>query len=1361
MQRLMKIGVVIEKAIVMKNLLLTCVALACAFSVFPQSTNKSRVAVCEPPAAYGILDINNVRTRINSGGDMWWDLLGDPAYEIPKGSGSHSVFAGALWMGGYDANDVLHLMAQRFRQVGQDAYTGPLIVSGEDQALTDKQTCRDFDKIFELLREDVVNFRAWWECSQNPNCNTEAYFPGYVIPQSILNWPAHGPQGGYSYYLAPFYDVNEDGLYNPYDGDFPYFEFPEDGITDNPDCLDTRDLAPKLYGDQTLWWVYNDAGNEHGETGGEPLGVEVHAQAFAYADQGVLNDQTFYQYQIINRSTHTYHNFRVGLWTDADLGGATDDRIGCDVQRGLGYMYNGDDFDDDSNGNSGYGANPPAVGFDFVSGLFLDLNTTDDPSNWDTVAGVRVLDCTKADFMNGNINGQNFADGIVDNERWGMNHFMFFTCSGGGSPYTTSPGTALEYYNYLQTVWKDNSPMYYGATGHLSGGANTDVEANFMFPGSPTTDQCGWGQNGQVMDGWSEESEGYLSDDRRFVMSMEAITLQPGETNNFTVATVWARGNDGPQSSVAKLKKVDDAVQAMFDRCFRVLDGPDQPELTIVELDSKLIFHISNTPASNNYLEEYEERDESLICDDCDRKYRFQGYQVFQLKSPDVDFFEERYNPDMVQEIFQCDIRDEVENLVNYKYNADWSSLSDQLEVEAANEGIKHSFELKKDAFPFGESDRLVNHKEMYFVVLAYASNTDFLYSPFDQTHYFGQKTPYLTSRKTPVVYTAVAHKPDAEQGGTELTVDYEDGLPITQVEGYGNGNNLLKLSDSSYEKIMSGSPWRIDTVTYCAGNGPVKIRIIDPLNVKADDFTLGVLNDYGIYWSYGRVKESAKWYLLNSEGDTLYLENEIGYLENEILLPDYGISIEWFQVDAAGYRNRNPQQNGMLSATMQYENPEADWLHFIQDGEGLDEYNWIRSGTYQSQELEDPDFSYADFIGFDPDQNFEQILGGTWAPYVFASTFKYGPAYNTSKLGYIRNNIHKYYQISSVEIVITPDKDKWSRALVLEMCENEWTVDEAGNPIEVDPLVNYRSEGNALRFDMRQHASVDKDGNVIPGDTTHGLSWFPGYAIDVRTGERLNIAFGEDSWLVGENGNDMMWNPTNSQDTLDGPMFGGKHYIYVYGSNQESPDPTLPALQTTYDSCAYVYGMMRSYEETGLEKYKVQALSGIMWTAIPLWNTAYNFLDNEVKIKLSLANPYYRTQGEYAVENAQNDNLPLYKFSTRNYIPNTNDVEIAKTALDLIRVVPNPYYGYSFYQASSTERKVKITNLPQQCVVSIYDPSGRLIKRWDKHYDPSWIEWDLTDNAGDRIGGGMYIVHIDAPNIGEKVVKWFGALSE
>jgi hypothetical protein len=74
-------------------------------------------------------------------------------------------------------------------------------------------------------------------------------------------------------------------------------------------------------------------------------------------------------------------------------------------------------------------------------------------------------------------------------------------------------------------------------------------------------------------------------------------------------------------------------------------------------------------------------------------------------------------------------------------------------------------------------------------------------------------------------------------------------------------------------------------------------------------------------------------------------------------------------------------------------------------------------------------------------------------------------------------------------------------------------------------------------------------------------MSWFPGYAICVETGERLNMAFGEDSWLVADNGRDMIWNPTSSfadnfsNGTTTGIKMGGKHIIYVFGHSGNTGD--------------------------------------------------------------------------------------------------------------------------------------------------------------------------------------------------------------
>ena len=100
-----------------------------------------------------------------------------------------------------------------------------------------------------------------------------------------------------------------------------------------------------LKGDQTIWWVFNDMGNVHTESMGQPIGMEIRAQAFGFSTNDEINNMTFYTYEIINRSTYELRETYFSQWIDADLGYAWDDYVGCDVKRGLGYCYNGKEVD--------------------------------------------------------------------------------------------------------------------------------------------------------------------------------------------------------------------------------------------------------------------------------------------------------------------------------------------------------------------------------------------------------------------------------------------------------------------------------------------------------------------------------------------------------------------------------------------------------------------------------------------------------------------------------------------------------------------------------------------------------------------------------------------------------------------------------------------------------------------------------------------------------------------------------------------------------------------------------------------------------------------------------------------------------
>jgi len=122
---------------------------------------KQTTAGCSPSSAFEWLNINNVRTRINAGGDMWWDLPGGigAQYFIPANGSATSLFAGALWIAGLDINNQLKCAAVRFRQGpdlkgGNDFWTGPLTLVG---AAIDEFTCAQWDQVFKITRAEVMS----------------------------------------------------------------------------------------------------------------------------------------------------------------------------------------------------------------------------------------------------------------------------------------------------------------------------------------------------------------------------------------------------------------------------------------------------------------------------------------------------------------------------------------------------------------------------------------------------------------------------------------------------------------------------------------------------------------------------------------------------------------------------------------------------------------------------------------------------------------------------------------------------------------------------------------------------------------------------------------------------------------------------------------------------------------------------------------------------------------------------------------------------------------------------------------------------------------------------------------------------
>ena len=1416
----------------------------------PQTRNlKQTTAGCTPSSTYGWLNINNARVRVNAGGDMWWDLPGGSGakYYIPANGSATSLYAGSLWIAGMDINNQLKCAAIRFRQVGNDFWTGPLTVDGT--ASIDAATCMEYDKMYTITRAEVDEFLA--ECDDHGGVPG----PGYEIPASIANWPAHGdPSIGVSYYLAPFYDKDGDGRYRPENGDYPYYDIKNELCHKQfPTMEEVKAgtvhgsiLADQVIkGDQTLWWVFNDKGNSHTETGGSAIGMEIRAQAFAFSTNDEINNMTFYSYEIINRSTYTLTNTYFSPWTDVDLGYAKDDYVGCDVSRGLGYGYNGAAIDG-SGQTEAYGANPPAVGVDFFQGPYLDPDGEDNPK-YDSITGIQLCDES--------INGVNFGNGIKDDERFGMRRFVYHDNT--QSSVNGDPDKAAEYYLLLRGIWKNGAKMEYGGTA-VPGSAGCEGPAcDFMFPYD--SDPCNWGTGGVAPVGgwnqngkyWSEETgnngQPNPVNDRRFMQSAGPFTLKSGAVNYITFGVPWARATTGKAwASVELLRKVDDKCQSMFDNCFKVLDGPDAPDLTIQELDRSLIIYLSNSSTSNNPKEDYAELDiripeKDSLDNPYDRYFHFEGYMVYQLADAEVSV-DQLGDETKARLIFQCDVKNNISRIVNFIQNEDLGYSVPTLMVDGGDNGISHSFVVTQDQFTKNNDPSLVNHHTYYFMAIAYAYNNYMEYVP-DQTEGEGQKLPFLAGRKNITLYSAVPHK---IVNGTIINSSYGDQPVVSRWTGIGNGGNHLELSDEDVDTLLKrpiasdknlfGDPYYpvIYHPTFKRGYGPIDVKIIDPLNVKPTDYALwfhdfttveiqNVTGDAAVIGDKAS-KKVFKWTLKDLETNEEFESDTTTELSSEKVFLDRGISVNvqqcWnvgpISVGTTGNDNKTAwavlaPNNGVITSSVTYADSSNRWLSGIKDSDAIasNPLNWIRAGSYVNQDnAQDNDYQMASSSSgtskpYDPNGNYEKIADGTWAPYVFGNITKNsgtnnpGPLLETSSR---QDSIFK--KIGSIDIVLTADKSKWTRCPVFEMC--------------MDANL---SENKAERFSLRKAPSIDKDGNPCASSYEEALQmryigdslinvnrnvedadyispismgWFPGYAIDIETGSRMNIAYGEDSFYPDLNGRDMMFNPPAVKeatalgpatyqlsdpvifDQIDAtPVFGGKHYVYIFPMHKGRDLQTEIYKCPAYDGGKYLFDRMFFADSTGKKVYKTAFWGQPTWVGMPMAVEGKQWLPegNPVKISVRLAKPYRTGYGNIALDTvspALYDTLehfgyaPYFTFTTKGYGPIVNDKDKVSEDHELIQIVPNPYYAYSNYEPNALTHKVKITNLPDKCVVTIYAVNGTKIRQFKKDSDITSIEWDLTNHANTPIASGIYLIHVkDYTNGGEHTLKFYCAMRQ
>ncbi len=470
------------------HLILLCICFA-AFSSSLSAQDKTypsgNALKSITESVFSHLDINYIDAIITSRGATFNNPnYSEPGFIFPKGTGNPGIYSNSLWIGGMTTNSQVVFSGERY--YGTDFSSGPYANNFQsDYALR-------WDKTWKISRKEIQDHCLHYSS------------PGYIMPDVIREWPANGDVSiGQRAILAPFIDMDADGIYAPEKGDYP-----------------------NIRGDQAVFFIYNDAALPHRFSNYQKLGVEIQGMAYAFdcTAEEIFANSVFIHYDIFNRSTETYTNTYLGLETDFSTDIDDFDYIQCDVERNAVLIY--PLIPQDSN-ISTLPSNTVVQSMVMLSGPSMDKDLLDNP-----------MKDEYGDILCGyGVNGMNFGDGIIDNEHYGLTTFTtVFQYDpwglGAHEPY---------YLSMVHPLNHDFSQVRYGGT--------TDgPPCQFMFPGN--SDLQNWGTGCIAPNGpkeWTFESAGLdPSSATRTLSSMGPFTFRPGDRQELDVvytATSSVNGN--------------------------------------------------------------------------------------------------------------------------------------------------------------------------------------------------------------------------------------------------------------------------------------------------------------------------------------------------------------------------------------------------------------------------------------------------------------------------------------------------------------------------------------------------------------------------------------------------------------------------------------------------------------------------------------------------------------------------------------------------------------------------------------------------------------------------------------------------
>ncbi|MBK8699236.1 MAG: hypothetical protein IPN29_06685 [Saprospiraceae bacterium] len=488
---------------------------------------SAQIPFAQNPCDMGIYNTNYssgpIHQNISTTGALLFNDTGDAAYNFQRdGQTIPLIYTAAPWVGGITENGEFRFSGAGYihNLSNSDWVPGPI-----HHISNPPGNCQKWDKTFTVSRKNILDAIALLynaDGSINPDmCNQ--------LPNEILAWPGEGNPHFFAIHgttaenfnIVLFYDHNEDGVYDPCDGDLPAFYTRHFSVLSKEDVLAT-------FPDMLALNIINDAMGIQKLTPGEAMNMELHQYTFDYHTQDSLEQTTFQMFKIINKGEETLNDFYFSLWLDADLGCYKDDFTGTTAAHDMVYFYNADAVDGQPgtfcDGLLGFQEEVPLLGISYLDGLDY-VDTTPDPPVWVNSGLTSSIYLSNCSVMPSN-------------------------------PFSCDPvGIDSSFYHKMTGKWTSTIPITKGGIGFNPESTDT---TKYVFHNSPSDPN-----------GWSMCSAGILPQDLRMLMSTGASKIRPGAIDEVIAAIQIVNSVQLPCPDIKPLIDVNKAAHNFKNRGWR------------------------------------------------------------------------------------------------------------------------------------------------------------------------------------------------------------------------------------------------------------------------------------------------------------------------------------------------------------------------------------------------------------------------------------------------------------------------------------------------------------------------------------------------------------------------------------------------------------------------------------------------------------------------------------------------------------------------------------------------------------------------------------------------------------------------